>query len=439
MAFGLLLLLGWASGVLQAQEDPWWDSLKGSEGLSVGSLKPRFSGTGASSGSAPSETTGIDQGDVQGSSSEPENQGEAARLDPTSADIAATIREWISLAEPPENVTDGADFHYDKWGRKIGKTGDGGIITTTGKPDYALSTPEETVWSMREVLDSVDHCTLEEYVLAKLQHHSIENCRGRYQAPETVIVTKLSGLPFAEAKKRLDEIGLIPRLVAGRPAPGRDSEGIVATQEPGAGTKLKPGQQVKLEVYGPYNPKITVSDVAGLRVEDAKKTLAAQGLKARLVALGPAPSNELSFTVKESEPAGGAEVKPGTEITLKIYDKYRPTTPESPPKEVLGLVFPPYGGSLSGYLQGDKILLGAPGHWSGYLVWKGDRYERYDASGTLISILKKTWAKPWDFGNYAIGGEVQAVSEGNIHGGWYAVIVDEEYLQNRLKIQRERQ
>jgi hypothetical protein len=454
-----------------------------------------------------------------------ERQGsiDPSRLDPTSRNISPLIREWINTAEPPENITQAAQLHYDQWGRKVGKTGDGSIVTASGKPDYAQSTPEETVWSMRKKLDSVNRCTLEEFVVAKLQNRSLESCRGRYQAPGLVTVPNLSGLPLAEAQKRLEDIGLTPRLVAGKPAPSRDKEGIIADQEPGSGTKLQPGGRVKLVVYGPYSPGIKVSNVAGLSVEDAKKALAAKGLKVRLSASGPAPTADLSLKVKESEPKGGMRVTPGTEVALKVYGPYSPPVSvdlagayictvkcpaggvgavarieqngaalvffneagdrsrgrfldtstvvaeewgnlraavqaggqelhwengtvwqhksgsESPPKKVLGLVFPPYGGSISGYRQGDKIVLGAPGQWSGYLVWKGDRYERYDKSGKLISILKKTWAKPWDFGNFAIGGQVRAVREGNIHSGWYAVIVDDDYLQNRLKIQRDRQ
>jgi len=260
----------------------------------------------------------------EGDGSDREGTFEPNRLDPNRKDVSAKIREWISAAEPPENVTEGARFRYDPWGRKIGTTADGGIIRATSKPAYAQSTPEKTVWSMRKELDSVNHCTLEEYVVAKLQNQSIDSCQGRYKAPAAATVAKLTGLPLAEAKEKLEQAGLKPKLVAGKPASSKRDEGTIVSQNPAPGTKLRPGTSVTLEVYGPYNPNVTIPDVAKLSVNEAKARLEAKGLKARLIALGPAPSNGLSFKVKEAEPKSGVKVAPGTEVKVKVYGKYSP-------------------------------------------------------------------------------------------------------------------
>jgi beta-lactam-binding protein with PASTA domain len=243
-------------------------------------------------------------------------------LDPKNQGVGSVIREWISVAEPPENATEGAKFRYEKWGRKVGKTADGGTISATGKPDYALSSPEETVWSMRQKLDSVNHCTVEEYVVAKLEGRSLDNCRGRYKASPSETVERLTGLTLSEAKSKLARAGLKPRLSAGKPAPRKRDEGTIASQDPAPGTKLRRGNSVKLEVYGPYSSEIAIPGVAGLSVKEVKVKLEEKGLEVRLSALGPAPSDELSFRVKETEPKEGTKVKPGTEVTVKVFGKY---------------------------------------------------------------------------------------------------------------------
>lgn len=245
------------------------------------------------------------------------------RLNPKEEKVSTRIREWISVAEPPENATEGARFRYDQWGRKIGTTAGGATITAASRPDYAMSTPEETVWSMRTKLDSVNHCTLEEYVVAKLANRSLASCQGRYKASATVKIEKLTGLPLAEAKKKLKKAGLKPKLVAGKPAPTKQKEGTIASQVPAPNAKLKRGDSVKLEIYGPYVSKtLILPGLVGLSVKKAKARLKAKGLETRLVSAGPAPSKDQAFKVKETNPRPGAKVRPGAKITLRVYSKY---------------------------------------------------------------------------------------------------------------------
>ncbi len=90
------------------------------------------------------------------------------------------INEWLAIAEPPENATDGADLHYDEWGRTVGTTRSG-TLTASGPPAEAGSTPaSEWVWGRRNELDSVAHCTLSEYVERKLAGGAIDDCGRRY-------------------------------------------------------------------------------------------------------------------------------------------------------------------------------------------------------------------------------------------------------------------
>ncbi len=242
-------------------------------------------------------------------------------VNPKNGNVAALIREWITNAEPPENVTEGAQFRYDPWGRKIGRNASGVTATPTGTPDYALATSEETAWSFRTKLNSVNHCTLEEYVLAKLNNESIAHCQGRFKPPEKIAVADFTGLTVSEAKRRISAAGLNPRLTAGPPAQSESEVGIVAAQKQHPGTKIEPGEYIDLLVYGPPS-LIVVPDLVGLTIQQAKTNLESLGLVPRLVTIGAAPSNELTHKVKDNDPHAGAEVKGGTIITVKIYGEY---------------------------------------------------------------------------------------------------------------------
>ena len=245
-------------------------------------------------------------------------------VNPKNGNVAALIREWITNAEPPENVTEGAQFRYDPWGRKIGRNAAGVTATPTGTPDYALSTSEETAWSFRTKLNSVNHCTLEEYVVAKLNNESIAHCQGRFKPPEKIAVADFTGLTVSEAKRRISAAGLNPRLTAGPPAQSESEVGIVAAQKQHPGTKIEPGEYIDLLVYGPPS-LIIIPDLVGLTIQQAKTNLESLGLAPRLVTIGNAPSNELTHKVKDSEPHAGSEVKGGTTITVKVYGEYVPT------------------------------------------------------------------------------------------------------------------
>jgi hypothetical protein len=64
----------------------------------------------------------------------------------------------------------------------VGRTKGAMVIRAAGKPDNTGGrSSAEYLWSMRDHLDSVDHCTLGEYVTAKLGNQSIAHCKGRYK------------------------------------------------------------------------------------------------------------------------------------------------------------------------------------------------------------------------------------------------------------------
>ena len=102
-------------------------------------------------------------------------------IKPNSAKISQFISQWIDIAQPPSNATKGNQLKYEKWGRTIGKTTTNTAQVKQKPSDVAGRTSSEYLWSMRDKLDSVDHCTLGEYVLAKISNKSLSFCVGRYK------------------------------------------------------------------------------------------------------------------------------------------------------------------------------------------------------------------------------------------------------------------
>ena len=101
---------------------------------------------------------------------------------PVAPDRSAFIREWIAVAQPPINAIQGAQTHYNNRGNMVGQTPTGIIVDrhNTGQFDPNF------LWNNRSLLDSVDHCTMREYVDARMTNASIQHCIGRYRrAPTT--------------------------------------------------------------------------------------------------------------------------------------------------------------------------------------------------------------------------------------------------------------
>ncbi len=297
------------------------------------------------------------------------------QLDPTSRNVSPLIREWLNIAEPPENATQGAQFHYDQWGRKIGKTGDGGIITATGKPDYALPTPEETVWSMREKLDSVNHCTLEEFVVAKLNNQSIADCRGRFSAPQRVNLSDLSGFSLKEAKAWLQSKGLSHGFFPAGPAPTQALSYKIKETDPQAGARVNPGTKVTLKVYSEYRPTaggVSVPRVVGLSFDQAAAKLKSAGLAVKRGDDVTPAKKKLAGTVRSQVPEAGSKTSRGAPVELVVFGEYVPETKplggdKSKPKK-RGLVLSVHDFSGS-YQDGDLKVTLENGKYIGRLYY----------------------------------------------------------------------
>ncbi|MEH6726198.1 MAG: hypothetical protein V7703_08565, partial [Hyphomicrobiales bacterium] len=92
--------------------------------------------------------------------------------------ILALVREWISVAEPPQNGEAGYHLRYTNWAQLVGTTPTG-IITINAKPDDVGGMPYDVyLWTRYPDLPSLNHCTLSQYVTARLKSESIASCGG---------------------------------------------------------------------------------------------------------------------------------------------------------------------------------------------------------------------------------------------------------------------
>lgn len=247
-------------------------------------------------------------------------------LDPDrQPEVANLVREWLSVAEPPENAVPGVSFRYDELGRKIGGGGvTGRAISSHGSVDYgAGASSEARVWSaLRTGLDSIDHCTLEEYVVARLGERSVAPCRGRYGA-----VRDLGGARLVEARAEVQAAGFEVALAPGSPAPTPEAEATVERQEPPAWQHLRRGQSLTLVVHAPYvAPAITAPDLVGLSRPEAKRRLEDEGLVTALRPGSPAERPADSDTVEAQDPVAGTRLEAGARVAIWVRSPFVATT-----------------------------------------------------------------------------------------------------------------
>jgi beta-lactam-binding protein with PASTA domain len=243
-----------------------------------------------------------------------------ARPDPATLDpdreprVAALIREWIGVAEPPENATIGANLRYTEWGVKVGSV-PGGRIAARAKPDAAGRTPEAYCWSIRASLDSVDHCTLEDYVLSKLAGGTILHCKGRYKLQAQVSVGDYRDQPADAARRQVLMSGFKVELTLGSVAESLDKAHTIESQEPAPGRHLPLESTVSLSVR--RRPK-TVPDVMALPAEDAVSRIEEAGLRAEVSIEGAAANQDEVSRVRRQDPAPNTVIRGGAVVRLFV-------------------------------------------------------------------------------------------------------------------------
>jgi beta-lactam-binding protein with PASTA domain/tetratricopeptide (TPR) repeat protein len=313
-----------------ADNDPDADSDAGAEGednaADAGDSDPAAGAGGAENDSDPAGRATDASGGV-GDSGDMDDDDDAGAgsgtVDPTAPDISALISQWLAVAEPPLNATEGAQLRYNHRGTFVG-TLRGGIITAAH--DAGMSFDPRYLWDEKRSLDSVDHCTMEEYVVAALAEASIAHCLGRYKATSGTPTPDVAGQRVAAATALLEGSGfsVAPKIV-GEPESEELAFTVVA-QRPAAGAAIEPGGLVELDIYGAFaNAAASVPDVVGMTAAEARTLLEAAGFEVA-ASIGGAPgSADQAYRVFEQTPAPGAQVAAGTSATLKIYSDYAAT------------------------------------------------------------------------------------------------------------------
>ena len=311
--------------------------MESARGLSVGDLSPKYGDRKKTSPRSGSDTRPDSRdsgpprssGQRAGSTVQPGQDGE-----PSSPLMSELIKTWLTVAEPPENATRGAHLQYTMRGNVVG-TVPGGIITSrheTGGFDPVY------LWSERRKLDSVNHCTMEEFVNACVQNKSIAHCQGRYKPVPPPPLDDFKGMKASAARTAVQGKGLVPIVRESEPAPERGLERTVISQHPKPKTLLKRGETVELAVYGPYKALTTVLGVRGKSAAEARQMLASSGLNPAFEPGEPAPNPGLDNRVQRTDPPEGERVQKGTTVIVKLY------TPHVSP----GAILPDFSGqSLS--------------------------------------------------------------------------------------------
>ncbi|SDT64099.1 Stk1 family PASTA domain-containing Ser/Thr kinase [Actinoplanes derwentensis] len=131
--------------------------------------------------------------------------------------------------------------------------------------------------------------------------------------PEVHAVPEMEGQELAYAKATLEGLGL--KVKQGKAVYSDTSaEGIVVSTDPKAGTELKPGETVTL-VLSKGKPPITVPDVVGKNINEARQILGQKGLGA---AEQYEESEKPADEVIGQTPKAGTGAEKSTQITLRV-------------------------------------------------------------------------------------------------------------------------
>ena len=256
--------------------------------------------------------------------------GATTSFDPSDPQVEQWIDLWLTVAEPPENATELDQLHFDSWGRKVGLRSSGQVEEFDAPPtDAPGKTPHEYAWSHRTELDSVDHCTLEEYVAAHITGQDTSACRGRYVRLEPAEVPTLAGLTADDAALELEHRGLRAEFKVEGDPPDEAHGRQVQSQHPEAGVELKPGEAVQLTIFDEYKPPpAPIPDWRGQDGMTASDEAEKLGMRVFLNFLESAPSPEQSGKVYDQQPAAQTILAPGSTVELDIYKSYQPSLKE---------------------------------------------------------------------------------------------------------------
>jgi hypothetical protein len=148
------------------------------------------------------------------------------------------------------------------------------------------------------------------------------------QPVQRVAVPDVRGLAGPAAEARLRDAGLAAGIEVGSPAPTAAQESTVQETRPAAGTPVEPGSRVSVLVHARAVPAIAMPDLRGLRVDEAERRLADQGLGMAREDAGAAPSRAQAGVVVRQGEAPGTRLERGATVRVWVHGAHVPTREE---------------------------------------------------------------------------------------------------------------
>jgi beta-lactam-binding protein with PASTA domain len=165
-----------------------------------------------------------------------------------------------------------------------------------------------------------------------------EPIKDQFQGADTVAVPYVVGIQAALAVEDIEDEGLVPQV---RRVSNSDvEEGVVFAQDPQEGTRVDPGDVVRIDVSS-GKPEVTIPSVVGQTSEDAVAELTRAGLVAQVVEVN---SDREEGTVTGQAPGAGLVVVEGTQVRINVSKGPRPVTIPS----VVGLPYDQASAELQG-------------------------------------------------------------------------------------------
>ena len=162
--------------------------------------------------------------------------------------------------------------------------------------------------------------------------------KDQFQGADTVAVPYVVGIQAALAVQDIEDEGLVPQV---RRVSNSDvEEGVVFAQDPQEGTRVDPGDVVRIDVSS-GKPEVTIPSVIGQTSEDAVAELTRAGLVAQVVEVN---SEREEGTVTGQAPSAGLVVVEGTQVRINVSKGPRPVTIPS----VVGLPYDQASAELQG-------------------------------------------------------------------------------------------
>ena len=132
---------------------------------------------------------------------------------------------------------------------------------------------------------------------------------------EGVVVPPLTGLRTVQARKLLEAKGLMLMVTEQREDP-KVAEGLIASQVPLEGSKVKPGAEVRV-VVSKGSSQVDVPNLSNLSLAAATQTLTAAGFKVGAVTRQPSDKVDKDNVIS-STPAGATQATRGSAVALVL-------------------------------------------------------------------------------------------------------------------------